>query len=100
MSRLVRKNVIMDAEAPSRDVENGGVVPASNVNANMAARSAGSAAGGTTVPDEDFFSLIMKVQSGRMEDQRAAIPFGSFVRNNGSENGGSSANGRRANSNK
>lgn len=29
---------------------------------------------GATVPDEDFFSLIMKVQSGRMEDQRATIP--------------------------
>lgn len=29
---------------------------------------------GATVPDEDFFSLIMRVQGGRMEDQRAAIP--------------------------
>lgn len=28
---------------------------------------------GATVPDEDFFSLIMRVQSGRMEDQRAAV---------------------------
>lgn len=28
---------------------------------------------GTTVPDEDFFSLIMKIQSGRMDDQRASI---------------------------
>ncbi|XP_013137857.1 PREDICTED: G-protein-signaling modulator 2 isoform X2 [Papilio polytes] len=27
-----------------------------------------------TVPDEDFFSLIMRAQSGRMEDQRASIP--------------------------
>ncbi|CAG0919433.1 unnamed protein product [Notodromas monacha] len=27
-----------------------------------------------TVPDEDFFSLIMKLQSGRMEDQRSALP--------------------------
>lgn len=30
---------------------------------------------GATVPDEDFFSLIMRVQGGRMEDQRAAVPF-------------------------
>lgn len=28
---------------------------------------------GATVPDEDFFSLIMRVQGGRMEDQRAAV---------------------------
>ncbi|XP_014364822.2 G-protein-signaling modulator 2 isoform X2 [Papilio machaon] len=27
-----------------------------------------------TVPDEDFFSLIIRAQSGRMEDQRASIP--------------------------
>lgn len=29
---------------------------------------------GATVPDEDFFSLIMRFQSGRMDDQRASIP--------------------------
>lgn len=29
---------------------------------------------GPTVPDEDFFSLIMRLQSGRMEDQRASVP--------------------------
>ena len=28
----------------------------------------------STVPDEDFFSLIMRFQSGRMEDQRATVP--------------------------
>lgn len=29
----------------------------------------------TTVPDEDFFSLIMRLQSsGRMDDQRASVP--------------------------
>lgn len=28
---------------------------------------------GATVPDEDFFSLIMRVQGGRMEDQRADV---------------------------
>ncbi|KAL5287627.1 GPSM2 family protein [Megaselia abdita] len=41
-------------------------------NATPAASSAPR--GGVTVPDEDFFSLIMKVQSGRMEDQRASVP--------------------------
>ena len=29
---------------------------------------------GATVPDEDFFSLIMKVQSGRIDDQRSQLP--------------------------
>nr|CAH7742108.1 unnamed protein product [Callosobruchus chinensis] len=33
-----------------------------------------NAGGGATVPDEDFFSLIMRFQSGRMDDQRAAVP--------------------------
>ena len=27
-----------------------------------------------TVPDEDFFNLIQRVQSGRLEDQRASLP--------------------------
>ncbi|KAG8193628.1 hypothetical protein JTE90_002886 [Oedothorax gibbosus] len=27
-----------------------------------------------TVPDEDFFSLIMRLQSGRIEDQRSSLP--------------------------
>lgn len=29
---------------------------------------------GATVPDEDFFTLIVRLQSGRMEDQRATVP--------------------------
>jgi len=29
---------------------------------------------GATVPDEDFFSLIMRVQSGRIDDQRSQLP--------------------------
>lgn len=29
---------------------------------------------GATVPDEDFFSLIVRFQSGRMDDQRASVP--------------------------
>lgn len=45
---------------------------------------------GATVPDEDFFSLISRVQGGRMEDQRAAIPLRRYQ--NGS-NGGASSNG-------
>lgn len=31
-----------------------------------------------TLPDEDFFSLIMRVQGGRMEDQRATVPLKSI----------------------
>ena len=27
-----------------------------------------------TVPDEDFFSLIQRLQGGRLEDQRASLP--------------------------
>ncbi|KAG5896344.1 hypothetical protein JTB14_005824 [Gonioctena quinquepunctata] len=34
----------------------------------------GMSESGATVPDEDFFSLIMRCQSGRMDDQRAAVP--------------------------
>lgn len=30
--------------------------------------------GASTVPDDDFFSLILKVQSGRFEDQRSYLP--------------------------
>lgn len=48
-------------------------------------------ASGATVPDEDFFSLIMKVQSGRMEDQRAAITFtpSNRLQNNNASNSNS-----------
>ena len=31
---------------------------------------------GATVPDEDFFSLILRVQSGRIDDQRTQLPSG------------------------
>lgn len=44
------------------DVENG-----------ESSRRVGASISGATVPDEDFFSLIMRVQGGRMEDQRAAV---------------------------
>lgn len=33
-----------------------------------------TARAGATVPDEDFFTLIVRLQSGRMEDQRATVP--------------------------
>lgn len=91
-SELPKPNVIMDAEAAGVG-ENGVSTNVAGTSAVAGRTNAGSAggvstaamggaAGGTTVPDEDFFSLIMKVQSGRMEDQRAAIPFGGFNRNN------------------
>jgi G-protein signaling modulator 2 len=55
-SELPKSNITMDAENDNADR----VVPQ---------RTAGA-----TVPDEDFLSLIMKVQGGRMEDQRATVP--------------------------
>ena len=45
-----------------------------------------------TVPDEDFFSLIQRLQAGRLEDQRAALP--SENTNDGSTNVASQKNGK------
>ncbi|XP_055594329.1 G-protein-signaling modulator 2 [Uranotaenia lowii] len=56
-SELPTPNITMDAEATDRRATAGN---ASN--------------SGATVPDEDFFSLIMRLQGGRMEDQRATVP--------------------------
>ncbi|XP_037949167.1 G-protein-signaling modulator 2 isoform X2 [Teleopsis dalmanni] len=77
-SELPRSNITEDAEAaaPTR---------------SRSARAGNSSAGGTTVPDEDFFSLIMKVQSGRMEDQRAAIPFNTRPAANGTVGSGANS---------
>lgn len=33
-----------------------------------------------TVPDDDFFSLIMRFQSGRLEDQRSTMPLEAAAR--------------------
>ncbi|EDW38869.1 GL13702 [Drosophila persimilis] len=76
-SELPRPNVTMDAEAPQPQAPEAG----------------GQAGRGATVPDEDFFSLIMKVQSGRMEDQRASIPFGGFRNANNNQNNNRNNNG-------
>lgn len=58
-TELPKRNALLDAEA---------AVPAGQQQLRK-----GSVIG-ATVPDEDFFSLISRVQGGRMEDQRAAIP--------------------------
>ncbi|XP_053675439.1 G-protein-signaling modulator 2 [Anopheles nili] len=58
-SELPTPNITLDAEAS----DNRAVAP-SSVTSNS----------GATVPDEDFFSLIMRLQGGRMEDQRATVP--------------------------
>lgn len=58
-SELPRPNVTSDAEQGEAPI---------NGNRRVATSNAGA-----TVPDEDFFSLIMRVQGGRMEDQRAAV---------------------------
>ncbi|ALC45953.1 raps [Drosophila busckii] len=73
-SELPRAHVTMDAEAPQP-------VPAAPARGR-----------GTTVPDEDFFSLIMKVQSGRMEDQRASITFNAQRNARGPNNNSNSNN--------
>lgn len=39
-----------------------------------------------TLPDEDFFSLIMRVQGGRMEDQRATVPLKNNINKNQPKN--------------
>lgn len=89
-SELPRPHVTMDAEAPQ--------MQASQLQAAAASGARGQSVRGTTVPDEDFFSLIMKVQSGRMEDQRASIPFGGF--NNAQRNArGNNNNNNNNNSN-
>lgn len=37
-------------------------------------RANGNAQSGSTVPEEDLFALIQRLQAGRMEDQRASGP--------------------------
>lgn len=65
-SELPTPNITMDAEAGDR----------------RAAATAGNPNSGATVPDEDFFSLIMRLQGGRMEDQRATVPLHNNNNNN------------------
>ncbi|XP_053946446.1 G-protein-signaling modulator 2 [Anastrepha ludens] len=89
-SELPRANITMDAEAPPQ------------ANASVGDRNGGAngSTGGRTVPDEDFFSLIMKVQSGRMEDQRAAIPgFGGYPQRNTGNGAAAGATGANSASN-
>ncbi|XP_017009583.1 G-protein-signaling modulator 2 [Drosophila takahashii] len=86
-SELPRPNVTMDVEAEAP--------PRSAPEAAVGGAARGQTGRGATVPDEDFFSLIMKVQSGRMEDQRASIPFRNANNNNNSRsnNNGSAGGG-------
>lgn len=68
-SELPTPNITMDAEAGGER------------------RVAGNSNSGATVPDEDFFSLIMRLQGGRMEDQRATVPLNnSNINNNNRSN--------------
>jgi G-protein signaling modulator 2 len=59
-SELPKTSVVQDVE--------------SNDNTGGQPRREGVTQNRTTLPDEDFFSLIMRVQGGRMEDQRATVP--------------------------
>ena len=45
-----------------------------SVEANAAAPVPAVPLEAPTVPDEDFFNLIQRLQSGRLEDQRAVLP--------------------------
>lgn len=63
-SELPRPGVTFDAEQGE---------PPNNNRRNCVNHNTVAANAGATVPDEDFFSLIMRVQGGRMEDQRAAV---------------------------
>jgi G-protein signaling modulator 2 len=58
---------------------------------NVPSRS-GSTRNRTTLPDEDFFSLIMRVQGGRMEDQRATVPLNTNNRNQAQQNNSNNNN--------
>lgn len=70
-SELPKNSVVHDSEQP-------------NDNNNVQVRSEG-ARNRTTLPDEDFFSLIMRVQGGRMEDQRATVPVNRNIHQNKSD---------------
>ncbi|KAG1666927.1 G-protein-signaling modulator 2 [Nymphon striatum] len=52
----------------------------------------------STMPDEDFFTLIMRLQSGRLEDQRSVMP--SSTETNSSSSKSSSIKSNRSSKNK
>lgn len=64
-SELPKNNIVQDVET--------------NEAANVPVRQQPNTR--STLPDEDFFSLIMRVQGGRMEDQRATVPLKSTQKN-------------------
>ena len=53
-----------------------GVEQAEPVRSAGAAGAAGPPIPAPTIPDEDFFSLICRLQGGRIDDQRANLPGG------------------------
>uniref|UniRef100_A0AAG5DAI9 Uncharacterized protein n=1 Tax=Anopheles atroparvus TaxID=41427 RepID=A0AAG5DAI9_ANOAO len=77
-SELPTPNITLDAEAS--DVR---VVPPPTIASNS----------GATVPDEDFFSLIMRLQGGRMEDQRATVPLNNTLNRSASQQHTNHSNG-------
>lgn len=68
-SRLEEQRSELPSTNVTLDMEQG--EPPNNNRRNCVNNNTNNA--GATVPDEDFFSLIMRVQGGRMEDQRAAV---------------------------
>lgn len=80
-SELPTPNITMDVESSDRRAA------ASNSNS------------GATVPDEDFFSLIMRLQGGRMEDQRATVPLHNNNNNRSNNNNNQLFNNNNNNAN-
>lgn len=73
-SRLEEQRSELPRPSVTSDVEQGEAPTNANRRGGSATNNAGA-----TVPDEDFFSLIMRVQGGRMEDQRAAVIFNFYL---------------------
>ena len=67
----------IEEQRSSLPSENEGVPDRLNFSANqdqVRAGVVGPPLEAPTVPDEDFFNLIQRLQSGRLEDQRASLP--------------------------
>lgn len=73
-SRLEEQRSELPRPTATHDIEQG--EPPNNNRRNCLNHNLNA---GATVPDEDFFSLIMRVQGGRMEDQRAAVSDNYFI---------------------
>lgn len=65
-----RSSLPVTAEEP----ESGNLLKRSSTAAPARSGTNTPPSGASTVPDDDFFSLILRVQSGRIDDQRSFLP--------------------------